>query len=152
MNGHAITMLGTGLIGDFYTTTLHGQRGRDRVRVVYSRSEPRGAAFRERWGIPAIFLSRFLPGLRAMVPVFAGVTHVPFWKLALPLASASGTLRPFASTSLSGPVSRGTCSRISFNGAGTRGSGRARRRCPPGSTAAATRSLTTVAIVPPARP
>ena len=28
-----------------------GQRGRDRVRVVYSRSEERGAAFRGRWGI-----------------------------------------------------------------------------------------------------
>jgi predicted dehydrogenase len=52
MNGHAITMLGTGLIGDFYTNTLHGQRGRDRVRVVYSRSAARGEAFRERWGVP----------------------------------------------------------------------------------------------------
>jgi len=51
MDGHRITMLGTGLIGDFYTSTLHGQRGRDRVRVVYSRSEARGTAFRERWGI-----------------------------------------------------------------------------------------------------
>jgi predicted dehydrogenase len=45
-------MLGTGLIGDFYTQTLHGQRGADRVRVVYSRSEARGEAFRERWDIP----------------------------------------------------------------------------------------------------
>ena len=52
MDAHSITMLGTGLIGDFYTNTLHGQRGRDRVRVVYSRIEERGAAFRERWGIP----------------------------------------------------------------------------------------------------
>jgi predicted dehydrogenase len=52
MNGHDVTLLGTGLIGDFYTATLHGQRGRDRVRVVYSRSEERGAAFRERWSIP----------------------------------------------------------------------------------------------------
>ena len=52
MQTHAITMLGTGLIGDFYTMTLHGQRGRDRVRVVYSRSPERGAAFRDRWGIP----------------------------------------------------------------------------------------------------
>ena len=51
MDGHGITMLGTGLIADFYTMTLHGQRGRDRVRVVYSRSPERGAAFRERWGI-----------------------------------------------------------------------------------------------------
>jgi predicted dehydrogenase len=51
-NGHRVAMLGTGLIGDFYTMTLHGQRGRDRVQVVYSRSEERGAAFRERWGVP----------------------------------------------------------------------------------------------------
>src|ERR687887_1078554 len=52
MNAHAITMLGTGLIGDFYTNTLHSQRGRDRVRVVYSRSETRAEAFRQRWDIP----------------------------------------------------------------------------------------------------
>ena len=51
-SGHRVAMLGTGLIGDFYTMTLHGQRGRDRVEVVYSRSQERGAAFRERWGIP----------------------------------------------------------------------------------------------------
>ena len=52
MDGHRISMLGTGLISDFYTNTLHGQRGRDQVSVVYSRSEARGAAFRERWSIP----------------------------------------------------------------------------------------------------
>jgi predicted dehydrogenase len=51
MNGHAITLLGTGLIGDFYARTLHGQRGRDRVRTVYSRSEERGRTFAERWAI-----------------------------------------------------------------------------------------------------
>ncbi len=39
MRAHQITMLGTGLIGDFYSATLHSQRGRDRVRVVYSRNE-----------------------------------------------------------------------------------------------------------------
>src|SRR5918998_2349199 len=52
MRSHAITMLGTGLIGDFYTMTLHGQRGRDRVQVAYSRTDERGRAFSERWGIP----------------------------------------------------------------------------------------------------
>jgi predicted dehydrogenase len=52
MRAHSITMLGTGLIGDFYTATLHSQRGRDRVRVVYSRTEDRGKAFSERWDIP----------------------------------------------------------------------------------------------------
>jgi len=48
MRSHSITMLGTGLIADFYTMTLHGQRGRDRVRVVYSRSQERGEAFSTR--------------------------------------------------------------------------------------------------------
>ncbi len=52
MQQHAITMLGAGFIGDFYTSTLHAQRRRDRVRVVYSRSEERGRSFSERWGIP----------------------------------------------------------------------------------------------------
>ena len=50
--GNSVTMLGTGLIGDFYTMTLHGQRGRDRVRTVYSRSTERGAAFQKRWDVP----------------------------------------------------------------------------------------------------
>src|SRR3712207_2436757 len=52
MQQHQIAMLGTGLIGDFYTMALHSQRSRDAVRIVYSRSEERGRAFRERWGIP----------------------------------------------------------------------------------------------------
>jgi predicted dehydrogenase len=52
MDGRSITMLGTGLIGDFYTMTLHGQRSRDRVATVYSRSPERGAAFAQRWDIP----------------------------------------------------------------------------------------------------
>jgi predicted dehydrogenase len=50
---HRVAMLGTGLIGDFYTMTLHGRRGRDQVQVVYSRTSERGEAFRRRWGIPA---------------------------------------------------------------------------------------------------
>lgn len=52
MPEHAITMLGTGLIADFYTTTLHARRGPDRVRAVYSRTEERGRDFAARWGIP----------------------------------------------------------------------------------------------------
>ncbi|MGI9665735.1 MAG: Gfo/Idh/MocA family protein [Acidimicrobiia bacterium] len=52
MEARAITMLGTGLIGDFYTMSLHSQRSRDKVRVAYSRSPERGAAFSERWDIP----------------------------------------------------------------------------------------------------
>ena len=50
---HTITMLGTGLIGMFYTMTLHGQRSRDRVRRVFSRTEARARQFAGDWDIPA---------------------------------------------------------------------------------------------------
>ena len=48
---HRITMLGTGLIGTFYTMTLNGRRGRDRVHVVYSRSGERARQFAEQWSL-----------------------------------------------------------------------------------------------------
>ncbi len=51
-DGHKITMLGTGLIGLFYTMTLHGRRGRDQVRVVYSRTEEHAKQFAQDWNIP----------------------------------------------------------------------------------------------------
>jgi predicted dehydrogenase len=47
-----ITMLGTGLIGMFYTMALHGQRNPDRVRMVYSRTAKRAEAFAVDWNIP----------------------------------------------------------------------------------------------------
>src|SRR5262245_43824902 len=50
--GHKVTMLGTGLIGLFYTQTLHGQRNRDAVQVVYSRSEERARQAAADWGVP----------------------------------------------------------------------------------------------------
>ena len=49
---HKITMLGTGLIGMFYTMTLHNQRGADRVHAVYSRREERATEFAKEWDIP----------------------------------------------------------------------------------------------------
>lgn len=52
VTSHKVAMLGTGLIGDFYTMTLHSKRGRDRVVVAYSRTQERGQAFSQRWGIP----------------------------------------------------------------------------------------------------
>lgn len=45
-------MLGTGLIGWFYTKALHEHRRPDRVHVVYSRSAERGQAFAAEWNIP----------------------------------------------------------------------------------------------------
>ena len=52
MQEHKISMLGTGLIGMFYTMSLNGGRGRDRVQIVYSRSEERAKEFAAEWGIP----------------------------------------------------------------------------------------------------
>jgi predicted dehydrogenase len=49
---HKITMLGTGLIGMFYTMALHGLRSRDHVEMVYSRTAERAAKFAQEWGIP----------------------------------------------------------------------------------------------------
>ena len=46
--------------------------------------------FYRKWGLPAIFFARFLPGLRAMVPVFAGVTRQRFPLVAFPVLVASG--------------------------------------------------------------
>ncbi len=48
---HRITMLGTGLIGRFYTSVLNGGRGADRVEVVYSRSEERASQFAAEWRV-----------------------------------------------------------------------------------------------------
>lgn len=48
-----IAVLGTGLIGMFYTMALHSKRGRDRVSVVYGRDPERTKAFAEKWGIEA---------------------------------------------------------------------------------------------------
>lgn len=49
---HKITMLGTGLIGMFYTKTIHGQRSQDKMQVVYSRTEERAKKFAQEWSIP----------------------------------------------------------------------------------------------------
>ncbi len=48
---HKVTMLGTGLIGMFYTMTLHGGRSRDKVTMVYSRTEERASEFAKTWDI-----------------------------------------------------------------------------------------------------
>lgn len=45
--------------------------------------------FYSRYGLVAIFGSRFLPVLRVVVPAFAGITGLGFWSTALPVALAS---------------------------------------------------------------
>lgn len=52
VQSHKISLLGTGLIGMFYTLTLHRYRSRDRVHSVFSRSEERAKTFAKEWDIP----------------------------------------------------------------------------------------------------
>ncbi len=47
-----VAMLGTGLIGMFYTMALGGKRSRDRVAVVQGRDAAKTKAFAEKHGIP----------------------------------------------------------------------------------------------------
>lgn len=43
-----------------------------------------------RYGLPALFISRFLPAVRAVVPPFAGAMKLPVLPVALAIAGASG--------------------------------------------------------------
>jgi membrane protein DedA with SNARE-associated domain len=45
--------------------------------------------FYQRYGFGVIFVSRFLPMFRSVVPVFAGVSGVGFFRTAVPIAAAS---------------------------------------------------------------
>lgn len=58
-------------------------------RILTAEQLRRMRSFYDRWGTPAIFLARFLPGLRAVVPAFAGVSHQRFLPVAVPVLVAS---------------------------------------------------------------
>ena len=45
--------------------------------------------FYQRRGTVVIFVSRFLPMFRAVVPIFAGTSNVGFWRASIPMALAS---------------------------------------------------------------
>lgn len=45
--------------------------------------------FYDRWGVPAIFVGRFVPAFRAVVPAFAGISGVSLWRVLLPVAASS---------------------------------------------------------------
>ena len=113
MDGHRISMLGTGLIGDFYTTTLHGQRGRDRVEVVYSRSEDRARRSASAGAIPEATTD-----LEAAVDhpetdvVVVGVPNF-LHEEAVGLAAAAGKAVLCTKPSAGPPTRRGGCSRRS---------------------------------------
>ena len=57
--------------------------------LLRPRQLERIAALYNAHGSKIIFASRFLPAFRALVPVFAGISHLAFWRTALPIAAAS---------------------------------------------------------------
>ena len=67
---------------EFFTT------GRGR-HLLAEKQMRRLEAFYARWGGAAIFAGRFLPGFRALVPVFAGVAGLGWARVVPPLAVAS---------------------------------------------------------------
>ena len=95
------------LIGAFLATWVGNVSG---AVLVYALGRRFGAQYARRWmsrfgagasqgrleamyaqrGILALFLSRFIPGLRALVPPFAGALHVPPVRATLAIAIASG--------------------------------------------------------------
>jgi membrane protein DedA with SNARE-associated domain len=56
-----------------------GANAEERLRTLYAR-----------YGMPALFVSRFLPGVRALVPPFAGAMKLPPLAVGAAIALASG--------------------------------------------------------------
>jgi membrane protein DedA with SNARE-associated domain len=76
----------------YWISLAHGpsffQHGWGRLLLNHHQME-RMRLFHEKWGVVAIFLTRFLPGLRAMAPAVAGVSRLAWWRVAPPVAVAS---------------------------------------------------------------
>jgi membrane protein DedA with SNARE-associated domain len=59
-------------------------------RLVDERGEKRLRTLYDRYGIAALVVSRFIPGVRALVPPFAGALRVPAFSAVAAMALASG--------------------------------------------------------------
>jgi membrane protein DedA with SNARE-associated domain len=68
-----------GATGMYYVGRTHGKAWMRRQfpSLANDRSEQRLRDLYERYGVVALVLSRFIPGIRAIVPPFAGAMHVP---------------------------------------------------------------------------
>lgn len=58
-------------------------------RLLRPHQFDRVSEFYARYGLWAIFFSRFLPVLRVVIPTFAGFAHLGFFRTAIPVAAAS---------------------------------------------------------------
>lgn len=82
----------TGALLVYFAGLRHGPgffSGRLGSMILQPGQLERLSVFYLRFGSGVIFVSRFLPMFRAVVPVFAGVSKMGFWRVAPPLAAAS---------------------------------------------------------------
>lgn len=89
-----LTTWAANVAGAMLVYALGRRYGAERLerRLAGKHAESSDARIRrmfERYGMPAIFVSRFVPGVRAIVPAFAGALKLPVWSTALMVACAS---------------------------------------------------------------
>jgi membrane protein DedA with SNARE-associated domain len=74
---------------DYLAKVLH-RIGLTRAEHQVEQAEHRVEAAYRQYGWVALFVSRFLPGLRAVVPAAAGALRIPFWEVTIIFTLASG--------------------------------------------------------------
>lgn len=85
--GNVITALGIYAGARRYGRGIFETRWGHRLLRPYQLQRLGG--FYARYGTAAVFASRFMPVFRVLVPAFAGITRLGFWRTALPLGAAS---------------------------------------------------------------
>jgi len=98
-HGSAITVFLCGWFGNVAGAGVTYTLGRRFGAKVFLRriekyagpdAEDRIKKLHKKYGFLGLFVSRFLPGVRAIVPPFAGAMRLPAFKVMLSVASASG--------------------------------------------------------------
>ncbi|MFL5560078.1 MAG: DedA family protein [Gemmatimonadaceae bacterium] len=89
--GALLSTLGGNMVGAMGMYGVGRRYGAARLerRLAASQSAKRLQDLYGRYGALALFVSRFLPGVRAVVPPFAGALRIPAWRVLLILGSAS---------------------------------------------------------------
>ena len=98
-HGSAITVFLLGWLGNVAGAGITYTLGRKFGAKAFLRriekfagpdAETRIKRLHKKYGFMGLFVSRFLPGVRAIVPPFAGAMRLPAFKVMLSVASASG--------------------------------------------------------------
>jgi membrane protein DedA with SNARE-associated domain len=79
-----------GRYGASYLAKLLHKLGLTKAEHQVEEAEHRVEAAYRQYGWVALFVSRFLPGLRAVVPAAAGALRIPFWEVTIIFTLASG--------------------------------------------------------------